>query len=308
MSSPLRSELFGQVQPLLRRYNLPMRCVMVVLLTVLVSHASGGQLPSALTQAPPADKAYPAAMQSFQIPSHDGKLDALIYIAAGSAPHPTVVLLHGFPGNEKNLDLAQAIRRDGWNVLWFNYHGSWGSPGAFSLTHAIEATQTALAYLRDPVNATRLRVDPAFLVLGGHSMGGMISSIIGAHDHTLKGVALISAVNMPGRFLPALRNGNPDPDVAPLAHHLEVMGMYPLAGCTSESLARELTDHAVEWNLSAQATGLATHPLLAISSDDGLGPATDELVAKIHALKSRRRHYGCTSSHRSLVQRPPYRT
>ncbi len=69
---------------------------MVVLFAVLVSHASGGQLPSALTQDPPADKAYPAAMQSFQIPSHDGKLDALMYIAAGSGPHPTVVLLHGF--------------------------------------------------------------------------------------------------------------------------------------------------------------------------------------------------------------------
>jgi len=258
---------------------------MVVLLIVLMSHGASGQLPSALTQDPPADKAYPAAMESFQIPSHDGKLDALIYIASGFGPHPTVVLLHGFPGNEKNLDLAQVIRRDGWNVLWFNYRGS-GSPGAFSLTHAIEDTQTALAYLRDPVNATRLRVDPAFLVLGGHSMGGMISSIIGARDPALKGVALISAANMPGRFLPALQDGIPKPDVAPLAHHLEVMGMYPLAGCTSESLARELTAHAVEWNLSAQATGLATHPLLAISSDDGLGPATDELVAKIHALKA----------------------
>jgi hypothetical protein len=63
-----------------------MRCVMVVLLTVLVSHASGGQIPSALSQDPPADKAYPAARQSFQIPSHDGKLDALMYIAAGSGP------------------------------------------------------------------------------------------------------------------------------------------------------------------------------------------------------------------------------
>jgi uncharacterized protein len=134
-----------------------MRCVMVVLLAVLVSHASGGQLPSALTQDPPADKAYPAAMQSFQIPSHDGKLDALMYITAGSGPHPTVVLLHGFPGNEKNLDLAQAIRRDGWNVLWFNNRGSWGSPGDFhslmplrtpkrlSRTSAIPSTQPCSA-------------------------------------------------------------------------------------------------------------------------------------------------------------------
>jgi pimeloyl-ACP methyl ester carboxylesterase len=267
-------------------YTLPMRRVMVVLLSVLICHAAGGQLPAALSQDPPADKAYPAAEESFQIPSHGGKFNALMYVASGSGPHPTVVLLHGFPGNEKNLDLAQAIRRDGWNVLWFDYRGSWGSPGAFSITHAIEDAETAVAYLRDPANAARLRVDPAFLVLGGHSMGGMIASIVGARDHALKGVALISAANKPGRFLPAWRNGHPDPDIAPLAHHLETMGMYPLAECTSESLARELTAHAVAWNLSAQATGLAMHPLLAISSDDGLGPATDDLVAKIHALDS----------------------
>ena len=32
-------------------------------------------------------------------------------IAAGAGPHPTMLLLHGLPGNERNLDLAQAARR-----------------------------------------------------------------------------------------------------------------------------------------------------------------------------------------------------
>ena len=46
-------------------------------------------------------------MQSFQIPSHGGLLNAFVYVASGPGPHPMVVLLHGFPGNERNLDLAQ---------------------------------------------------------------------------------------------------------------------------------------------------------------------------------------------------------
>jgi uncharacterized protein len=260
-----------------------MRFVVIILFVALLPH-SHAQIAAALTEDPLPDKAYPAASESFQISSHDGKLNAIVYIAAGRGPHPTVVLLHGFPGNEKNLDLAQAIRRDGWDVLFFNYRGSWGSPGKFSLTHSIEDTESALAYLRDPANAARLRVDPNFLVLGGHSMGGMISSIVGARDHALKGVALISAANMPGQFLPALQDGRPDPNIAGLAHHLEGEGMYPLAGCTSRSLARELIAHAVAWNLPVQAAGLAAHPLLAVSSDDGLAPATGELVTKLHAL------------------------
>jgi uncharacterized protein len=267
-------------------YYLRMRYLSLVMLGALSSHfAFGAQPRDALAQDPPPDRAHPAAVESFQVSSHDGKINALVYIASGAGPHRTVILLHGFPGNEKNLDLAQAIRRYGWNVFLFNYRGSWGSPGAFSLTHAIEDTDTAIAYLRDPENAARLRVDPAYLVVAGHSMGGMISSIVGARDRALKGVALISAANMPGRFLPAFHDGRPDTDVAPLSHHLEELGMYPLAGCTSEGLARELIAHAAEWNLRGQAAGLAVHSLLAISSDDGLGPATDELVADIHALK-----------------------
>ncbi len=69
-----------------------------------------------------------------------------MYIAAGAGPHPVVVLLHGFPGNEKNLDLAQAIRREGWDVLYFDYRGSWGTKGAFSFTHSMEDAQAAVAY------------------------------------------------------------------------------------------------------------------------------------------------------------------
>jgi hypothetical protein len=29
------------------------------------------------------------------------------------------------------VDLAQAVRRAGWNAVTFNYRGSWGSPGVF---------------------------------------------------------------------------------------------------------------------------------------------------------------------------------
>ncbi|MGC2256731.1 MAG: hypothetical protein WA594_00405, partial [Candidatus Sulfotelmatobacter sp.] len=82
----------------------------------------------------------PASMKSFQIPSHGALLNAFVYVAAGAGPHPAVVLLHGFPGNERNLDLAQDIRRAGWDVLYFDYRGSWGSSGDFSFSHGIQDT------------------------------------------------------------------------------------------------------------------------------------------------------------------------
>lgn len=120
------------------------------------------------------DAAHPAALAAFVIPSHDGALNAVMYTAAGAGPHPTLLLLHGFPGNEQNLDLAQAARRAGWNVLTFHYRGSWGSPGVFSFAHSTEDAATALAFLRAPATVARYAVDPAQIAVAGHSMGGMI--------------------------------------------------------------------------------------------------------------------------------------
>src|SRR5260370_1033733 len=63
----------------------------------------------------------PHGMISFALPPHGGNINAFLSTAAGAGAHPTVLLLHGFPGSEQNLDLAQAIRRAGWNVLRPHY-------------------------------------------------------------------------------------------------------------------------------------------------------------------------------------------
>jgi len=47
-----------------------------------------------------------ASIGEFAIPSAGSRMNAILYRPAGPGPHPLVVLLHGFPGNERNLDLA----------------------------------------------------------------------------------------------------------------------------------------------------------------------------------------------------------
>ena len=126
--------------------------------------------PAAITTDPPRDKDFPAAMEAPDIISHNTRLNAIIYLASGAGPHPVVLLLHGFPGNEQNMDLAYAIRRAGWNVLVPHYRGSWGSEGKFSFSNAIEDTQAAVVFLRDPDNAKKYRTDATKIVIVGHSM------------------------------------------------------------------------------------------------------------------------------------------
>jgi uncharacterized protein len=245
-------------------------------------HVSAQKLPSAITVDPAPNTAYPAAMETFQIPSHGAMLNALAYIAEGAGPHPVVLLLHGFPGNEKNLDLAQAIRRDGWDVVYFDYRGSWGSPGDFSFTHSIEDTQSAIAYLRDASHAKKLRSDPSYIVLIGHSMGGFMARYVGAQDPAIKAVGLISAADMGVDKMQSLKPGQEKEATARLAEHLAAEGMAPLAGCTPESLAKEVIANAAAWNVPNLAPKLANRPMLVITSDDGLAPSNDAFVEALH--------------------------
>lgn len=220
-------------------------------------------------------------MQSFQLPSHGALLNALVYIASGSGPHPTIILLPGFPGNEKNLDLAQTLRRAGYDVLYFNYRGSWGSPGDFSLTHSIEDTQSAIAFMRDPANAKKFRVDPSNIILIGHSMGGFMARYAAAQDPSIKAVALISAAEMSVDVVESLKPEQRKAAVNSIAKQLAAEGMAPLAGVTPQSLAEEIVANADTWNIPNLAPKLVTRPILVITSDDGLVPSNDAFVAAL---------------------------
>ena len=115
---------------------------------------------------------YPAAVTELTIKSHGKQMSGFAYLAAGEGPHPTILLLHGYPGNEKNLDVAQAMRSKGWNVVFFHYRGSWGSEGEFSFRGAEQDVQVVLDYMMKEENASRLRIDPSQVSIVGHSMGG----------------------------------------------------------------------------------------------------------------------------------------
>lgn len=253
-----------------------MHIASVFILTTLAA-ASGAafaqSVPAAIYTDPPADAAHPAKMTVLHIPSHGVLINGLVYQPPGAGLHPTVVICHGLPGNEKNLDLAQAVRRAGWNAVTFNYRGSWGSPGNFRFAHTLEDAQAVLAYLRDPANATKLGINTQRIALAGHSMGGWVVSRTAANDHALIGAILISAGDM-GHFGDAPR----DRVVAQMADDME-----SLAGVTAASMAAELIANAKAFHMENAAAGLTQTPLLALTADDGLAPATDALVRAIRA-------------------------
>ena len=118
------------------------------------------------------DKTYPAGSTELFIPSANSQLAGMIYRPNGNKKHPTLILLHGFPGNERNLDLAQVVRSHGWNVIYFNYRGSWGSQGKFSFKNCVEDVSNVVAFCNKYQDS--LKIDTSNIVLFGHSMGGWV--------------------------------------------------------------------------------------------------------------------------------------
>lgn len=215
---------------------------------------------------PAPDARYPAAMSAFVIPAQDGAMNAVLYTAAGPAPHPTLLLLHGFPGNEQNLDLAQAARRAGWHVLTLHYRGSWGSPGRFSFGGAAQDAHTALAFLRDPVTIAKYRIDPDAIAIMGHSMGGFMAADAAADDTKVAGLFLLDPWD-PSQTAASLGDAKGLGD-----WRTEVTSdLPPLNGATYESLTSEITGDTARFDLGRRLVAFGKRPLTILGAEKGIG-------------------------------------
>lgn len=245
-------------------------------------------LPQAVVADPIRNEKYPALNQQMLIPSGGLGMNALLMRASGSGPKPTLVLLHGLPGNEQNLDLAQAVRRAGWNVLTMHYRGSWGSPGNFSIEGAVQDAEAAMTFLRQPENAAKHHIDPRRLFIGGHSMGGFAAARYAAAHPDVAGLLLIDAWNVgaDGKNLLA----HPETRAALVADVGDDLG-NSLAGTDAAHLVDEIERHAQDWDLMTLASAPAIPPTLVIGASRGGGAENKTLADAL-----RRRHFGKVTS------------
>lgn len=250
--------------------------IVATALLALATPAAAKEAPvhPAVTTDPAPDAAYPAGMSAFTIPSEDGALNAVLYTAAGSGLHPTLLLLHGFPGNEQNLDLAQAARRAGWNVLTLHYRGSWGSPGSFSFTHASEDAWNALQYLQQSAAVAKYRIDTSAIVVAGHSMGGFMAADVAAAEPRVAGLFLIDPWD-PAETVASLSTPQGES-----AWKAEVASdLPPLQGASYDSLTAEIRAKTEKFDLGRQLVGYGRRPLTIIGAERGIGAMARKVTA-----------------------------
>lgn len=253
-----------------------MRATMILALALIALPASAAPYVRAAVADPPRDAKFPAHNQQLLIPSHGVGMNALLFEASGKGPHRTVILTHGLPGNERNLDLAQAIRRAGWDVLTFTYRGAWGSPGDFSISNAMEDTRAALDFARSPDGA-KYGIDGRHIVLAGHSMGGATAAITAAGATGLDGLILIDAWNI------AAGTSKGAVSREELVKAFDDFG-NSLHGATPESVADEVVAKRGQWDLRVAAQRLANLPILTVTAK--YGGASENRATTIALRKS----------------------
>lgn len=227
----------------------------------------------------PVSPSAPPSMRQMVLPGHGAMLLGVFYLAAGNAPHPTAVLLHGFPGFEQNLDLAQAFCAHGWNVLAMHYRGSWGVKGDFSFPHSAEDTGTEVQFVLDPANALKYQIDPRRVFVIGHGMGGYVATSAAAHNPQVAGAVLISAWNIGADFENRPHLGANGATIENEAKELDSdNNLLPLAGTSGRAPATEIHEHSAELNFNNLAPKISPRPVFVITSNDRLQALDHALV------------------------------
>lgn len=202
------------------------------------------------------DEFYPGGQVELAIPSSGFKMYGFAYTADGKGLHPTLILLHGLPGNERSLDLAQNIRRAGYNVIYFNYRGTWGSGGTFGFQNSLNDVKAVVDYITDSLNSSTLKVDTARIALYGHSMGAGFSLLAGLKDPRVKGVVGISVFNPYTLFQGDEARGN----LISLKEYLLTLGMLD---CDPDKFLNDIVSNVDKYNIEA-SIARAKKPILVI--------------------------------------------
>ena len=129
--------------------------------------------------------------------SEGSKIQGIFYPANINKLSPTVILLHGSPGNDKEpLGLGTKMMQEGINALAFNYRGTWSSEGLYSPKNSLQDVNSVIAFLLSPNTINEFSIDTTNLFIAGYSYGGNIALIGSLNNPSIKKVISIAGADL----------------------------------------------------------------------------------------------------------------
>ena len=204
----------------------------------------------------------PARSAELFIPSGNSQIAGLIYSANGLQKHPTLLLLHGYPGNERNLDIAQVVRSRGWNVIYFDYRGSWGSQGKFSFKNCVEDVVNVVSFCNKYQDS--LKIDTSNIVLFGHSMGGWVCLKALQELPTIKKGFVLSTWDIAKDF----KNVSNEKEMLSIANDPNIAGKYFVLNTSLKDLYTPVLQDKTYFNLLNDTKSLADKQIIMIDEHE----------------------------------------
>jgi pimeloyl-ACP methyl ester carboxylesterase len=115
------------------------------------------------------------------------QLHGKLYKSFETGLHPTVLLIHGWPGSPIDvLDMGKRLSGHGLNVLILSPRGMHESEGTNTFAGTLRDIGASLRWLRSPDVSRKYQIDPNNIILGGHSFGGGMALAYAAGDPTIR--------------------------------------------------------------------------------------------------------------------------
>lgn len=199
-------------------------------------------------------------VENVSFESQGYRLLARVYRPNAPGRFPAVALCHGYPGDTKNMDLAEELALNGIASLIFYYRGAWGSEGTYSFRGLDPSTRDAVKHLlQQPF------VDPTRIGLIGYSLGAVpVAKRLSANPRLRASVLMA-----PAGDLRLLATGEAMEAIT--STFLE-MGKWKLRGLTADLLGSEFPWLLENLNPVDTIRGAEAPVLIVAGSEDSMTP------------------------------------
>lgn len=137
-----------------------------------------------------------SAAESFRFAGK--KMVGVLTTPGRSRKAPGILMLHGFPGSEQNVDVARALMDMGIASFRLHFSGAWGSEGYYRFSTLVAQAQAALRWF-----SRRPEVDARRLGVFGFSMGGWTALNLSGAESAVRAAVAVAPVGGPEMVAPS---------------------------------------------------------------------------------------------------------